>query len=127
MKCINPDTTMKPSGGFSQATVAGNMVFVAGQVAVNADMQLVGDGDMAAQTRQTLENVKAVLEASGASLQDVASTTVYVSSFDHYGEFDQVYQEYFGDHRPARATVKADLVMPQLMVEIQAIAVLERD
>ena len=65
----------------------------------------------------------AVLAEAGATLADVVSTTVYVKDFSEYKLFDQVWQECFGAHRPARATVKAELVHPSLLVEIQAIAV----
>ena len=78
---------------------------------------------MAAQTRQTIANIVAVLAEAGATLADVVSTTVYVKEFSEYKIFDQVWQECFGTHRPARATVKTELVHPALLVEIQAIAV----
>ena len=78
---------------------------------------------MAAQTRQTLANVAAVLRDAGLGLKDVVSTTVFVKDFTDYKLFDEVWQECFGDHKPARATVKADIVFPVLLVEVQAIAV----
>lgn len=122
MKIINPNNVMVPQGGYSQGVDAGGMVFVAGQVGVDKDGQPVGDFGMAAQTRQTLANVEAVLREAGLGLKDVVSTTVYVKDFTDYKLFDQVWQECFGDHKPARATVKADLVHPSLLVEVQAIA-----
>lgn len=123
MKIINPNDVMAPQGGYVQGVDAGGMVFVAGQVGVGQDGRPVGDFGMAAQTRQTLANVAAVLREAGLGLKDVVSTTVYVTDFADYKLFDQVWQECFGDHKPARATVKADLVHPSLLVEVQAIAV----
>lgn len=123
MQILNPSTVMPPQGGFSQGIQSGNLIFVAGQVGVDAHGKPVGDFGMAAQTRQTIENVKNVLAAAGATLADVVSTTVYVKNFTEYKEFDRVWQECFGGHKPARATVQAELVMPALLVEIQAIAV----
>ena len=123
MTVINPSDVMTPQGGYSQGIEAGGMVFVAGQVGVDKEGQPVGDFKMAAQTRQTLANVAAVLREAGLGLKDVVSTTVYVTDFADYKLFDQVWQECFGDHRPARATVKADLVHPTLLVEVQAIAI----
>lgn len=123
MKIINPNDVMAPQGGYVQGVDAGGMVFVAGQVGVDKEGQPVGDFGMAAQTRQTLANVAAVLREAGLGLKDVVSTTVYVTDFVNYKLFDQVWQECFGDHKPARATVKADLVHPSLLVEVQAIAV----
>jgi reactive intermediate/imine deaminase len=114
----------EPAAAYSHAVKAGSHVFVAGQIPVDRDGNIVGDGDIAAQTRQTIQNVEAVLRAAGGSLTDVVSTTVYLTDMANFAEYDRVYDEYFGDFRPARATVRADLVNPKLLVEIQAIAVL---
>ena len=123
MKVLNPATVMPPQGGYSQGIQAGELVFVAGQVGLDADGKPTGDGGMAAQTRQTIANIIAVLAEAGATLADVVSATVYVKDFSEYKVFDQVWQECFRGHKPARATVKAELVHPALLVEIQAIAV----
>ena len=123
MKFINPHDVMAPQGGYAQGVDTGGMVFVAGQVGVGKDGQPVGDFGMEAQTRQTLANVAAVLRDAGLGLKDVVSTTVFVKDFDEYKLFDTIWRECFGDHKPARATVKADLVHPALLVEVQAIAI----
>ena len=122
MKIINPNDVMAPRGGYSQGADTGGMVFVDGQVGLDKDGQPVGNFGMADQTRQTLANVAAVLGAAGLGLSDVVSTTVYVKDFADYDVFDQVWQECFGDHKPARATVQAGLVHPSLLVEVQTIA-----
>ena len=124
MKMINPATVMTPPSGYTQGIQAGNLIFVAGQVGVDAQGKLPGDGGMEAQTRQTIANVAAVLAVAGASLKDVASATVYVKDLADYKVFNQVWDECFAGHKPTRATVKADMVAPVLLVEIQAIAVL---
>ncbi|MGH8034459.1 MAG: RidA family protein [Lysobacterales bacterium] len=124
MKIINPKTVMPPPGGYSQGIQAGNLIFVAGQVGVDASGKLTGNGGMAEQTRQTIANVEAVLADAGATLKNVVSATVYVKDFSDYKLFNQVWDECFAGHRPARATVRADIVLPQLLVEIQAIAVI---
>ena len=123
MDLLNPETVAKPGPGYSQGVRATGTVFVAGQVAIDAAGAIVGKDDIAAQTRQTLENVRLVLAAGGMDLTHVVSTTAYLTSFAHYKVFCAVWCEVFGDHRPARASVKADLVHPDLLVEIQAIAV----
>ena len=123
MQVINPPDVLRPQGGYSQGIVAGDLVFVAGQVGVDAHGQPTGDGGMAAQTRQTLANLAAVLRDAGAALGDVVSTTVFVKDFTEYAVLDRVWQECFGNHKPTRATVKAELVHPALLVEVQAIAV----
>ena len=124
MEVINPKDILPPQGGYSQGIKAGNLIFVAGQVGVDAYGKPTGDGGMAAQTRQTIVNLAAVLRDAGAALSDVVSTTVFIKDFTEYAVFDRVWQECFGAHKPARATVKAELVHPLLLIEIQAIAVI---
>ncbi len=104
---------------------AGNMVFVSGQVARDAQGNLVGKGDITAQTRQTLENLKSVLEAGGATLDDVAKVTVF--AIDVVGHYDQIHAaraEYFKSDYPASTMVEvSSLVNPDMLIEIEAIAV----
>lgn len=123
MREINPPELAAPIASYSHGTQAGNMVFVAGQVPIDKDGNVVGEGDVRAQTRQVIANVEAVLKAGGASLADVVSTTVYLRDFDRYAEYNEAYSEGFGDNKPARATVQAGLVRDEWLVEIQAIAV----
>jgi 2-iminobutanoate/2-iminopropanoate deaminase len=123
MKLLNPDTVAKPGAGYSHGIAAGGAVYVAGQVSIDTAGAIVGKGDIAAQTRQTLVNVANVLAAEGMELGDVVSTTVYLTDFAQYRTFCATWCEVFGDHAPARASVKAELVHPDLLVEIQAIAV----
>jgi reactive intermediate/imine deaminase len=99
------------------------MLFVAGIVAFDASGNLVGDGDIKAQTRQVLENIKELVFAAGGSLADVTKTTVYLTDFANYEGMNEVYREYFAEAPPARATVKVELFGPRLLVEIDAIAV----
>jgi reactive intermediate/imine deaminase len=112
-----------PTAPFSIATKAGSMLFVAGIVAFDASGNLVGDGDIKAQTRQVLENIKELVFAAGGSLADVTKTTVYLTDFANYEGMNEVYREYFAEAPPARATVKVELFGPRLLVEIDAIAV----
>lgn len=123
MNIINSAAVMPPQGAYSNAVVAGNLVFIGGQVGVDKDLKPVGDFGMASQTRQTIANIRLLLAEAGCTLDDVVSTTVYVKNFSEYKTMDAAYQECFGNHKPARATVQAELVMPSLLVEIQAIAV----
>ncbi len=111
-------------GPYSQAIVAGNLVFTAGQVALDPKTgQLVGS-DVAAQTARVMENVQAVLEAAGASLQSVVKTTVYLADMGDFSAMNEVYGRYFGDHKPARSTVQAARLPKDAKVEIDTIAVL---
>ncbi len=103
-------------------TKAGNQVFVAGMVALNQAGQIVGKGDIRTQTRQVLENVKAILEAGGAQMSDVVKTTVYITDLANFAAMNEIYKSYFTSDPPARATVRADLVNKDFLVEIDAIA-----
>jgi reactive intermediate/imine deaminase len=122
---INPDTLNTPLAAYSQVVRKGPIVTTAGLIPFDKEGKLVGEGDIAAQTRQTLENIKAALEAAGASLKDVVRTTVYLSDLSNYQGMNAVYNEYFKDSPAARATVGATLVLPTLLVEIDAMAVID--
>ena len=116
----------RPAGIFSPGVKvpAGRLIFVSGQVARNAAGETVGKGDIRAQTRQTLENVKAVLEAAGATLDDVVKVTVFVTDVSHFKAIHEVRAEYFTRDYPASTLVEVkSLVSPDLMIEIEAIAV----
>lgn len=109
---------------FSQAIQIGNTVYVSGQVAVDSEGNVVGKGNMKAQTRQALENVKTVLQAAGASLQDVVKITVFLTDISRLMETHEVRAEYFSDPPPASTAVEVKaLAFPDLLIEIEAVAV----
>jgi len=117
------DRAPKPQGPYSQAVKAGPFVFVAGQIPMTPEGEFVQEG-IEAQTRQVLENIRAVLEAGGSSLQQVVKVTVYLADMGDFAAMNEVYAEYFAQDPPARATVQSDLrfrggVLP---IEIEAIA-----
>jgi len=107
---------------YSPGTRAGHLVHTSGQVAWNADQQIVGVGDPAAQTRRVLANVAAVLEAGGATLRDVLKCNVYLADIRHFQAMNDVFAEFFGTDPPARTTVEARLADAEMLVEIEAIA-----
>jgi 2-iminobutanoate/2-iminopropanoate deaminase len=119
MRLLNSGDLAPPSAAFSHGVVAGDMLFVSGQCGVDAEGNTVGVGDAAAQTRKAVENIEIVLRDGGFQLTDV---TTFLASLDDFDEYDGAYAEAFGSHRPARATVRADINSPDLLVEIQAIA-----
>lgn len=123
MNILNPSQVMRPAPGFSQGVAVGETIYVAGQVSVDADGAIVGTGDIREQTRQTIDNVAHVLAAGGMQLSDIVSATIYISDLANYAGFCEVWCAVLGTHAPARATVRADLVLPALLVEIQAVAV----
>ena len=120
---VNPEGLATPLAAYSQVVRAGSLVTTAGLIALDAEGKVVGEGDVEAQVRKTLDNLVIALESVGASLDDVIKTTLYVSDMADYKAVNDVYNGYFADIRPARGTVEAPLVMPSLLFEMDAIAV----
>lgn len=119
---FSPSTMMKPLGSYCQSARRGPIVATAGVAAVNAAGKVVGN-DIEAQTKATLDNLKLALEAAGASVADVIKVTCFITDFANYKGFNKAFDAYFANDPPARATVRADLVIPELLIEIDAIAV----
>lgn len=120
---VNPDGLARPLAAYSQVVRAGSLVTTAGLIALDSDGQVVGAGDVAAQVRKTLENLVVALESVGATLDDVIKTTLYLADMGDYRAMNEVYNEFFESSMPARATVQAALVLPTLLFEMDAIAV----
>jgi 2-iminobutanoate/2-iminopropanoate deaminase len=120
---LNPDSLGPAIAPYSQATVANGLCFVAGQVGLDAENRVIAPGDVRTQTTAAIERIEAVLAEVGASLSDVVTATVFITDVGDFAAFNEAWAEKFGDHRPARATVRADLLIEGLVVEIQAIAV----
>ncbi|MBI4568788.1 MAG: RidA family protein [Planctomycetes bacterium] len=112
-------------GPYSQAARAGGMVFCSGQIALDPATGQVAAGGVGEQTRRTLANLRVVLEAAGASISTVVKTTVYLKDMNAFGEMNKVYEEAFGAHRPARATVEVARLPRDVLVEIDAIAAVD--
>ncbi len=113
-----------PIGPYSQAvTVQGALVFTAGQVPLRPTGEMV-EGDIRAQTRQVLDNLKAVLEAAGSNLAAVARTTVFLKDLADFGAMNEVYAEYFTQSPPARTTVEVARLPKDARVEIDAVALI---
>jgi len=124
---INTDRVPSPVGHYSQAIAApanGRMVFVSGMTARRADGTLAGIGDIEAQTRQVCENIKAALEAAGASMDDVCRIDVHLRNIGDRQRFNKVRAEYWKTAPPASTLVEvAKLASPEYLVEITAFAV----
>ena len=108
---------------FSQGVRVGDLLFIAGQGAIDDDGNFVGQGDIREQTRVTLDRVRRVVAEAGGDLSNVVTATVFLTDLANFHDYNEAWVEAFGDHRPARATVRADLLF-DMMVEVQAIAVL---
>ncbi len=114
-------------GAFSAGVEApaGQTVYVSGQVSMDAEGNVVGEGDVRAQTEKVLENVATVLEAAGGSLDDVVKVTVFITDMAHYDGIHEVRRRYFGEPYPASSMVEVSaLIDPRLLVEVEAVAVI---
>lgn len=126
MNVVSSDKAPRAIGPYSQAIVAGDLVYTAGQIPLDpGTMELVG-GDVGAQTDRALKNVAAVLQAADSSLGHVIKTTVYLVDMADFAKMNEVYARHFGDHRPARSTVAVAGLPKQARVEIDTIAVRKR-
>jgi aminoacrylate peracid reductase len=124
-RVIVPKGSAPPLAPYSPGTKAGNVIYVSGTLALDSSGNLVGKGDVKAQTQHILETIKAVLEAAGGSLKDVAFNQIFLSDMGGYAAMNEVYREYFPDNPPARYCIRADLVQPEFLVEIASIAHLD--
>jgi reactive intermediate/imine deaminase len=124
---MNPDTVASPGGNYSHAvridTGDGVLLFVSGQVAFDADGTLVGEGDMARQTEQVFENLKAVLEANGATFEQVVKLSTFMTDISQLQAMRDVRARYLPDQPPASTTVEVSgLFRPDALVEVEAVA-----
>ena len=121
---ISTDQAPAAIGPYSQAVRAGNLLFVSGQIPVDPATGEVVEPTIQVQAKRSLDNVKAVLEAAGASLDNVVKTTVFLKSMDDFVEMNRVYQSFFQADCPARSAVQVAKLPKDVLVEIEAIAAL---
>lgn len=118
-------TNVHPARGYSHAIKVGSTIYVSGQVGIGEDNQ-VATGGFEGQARQALENLKRVLEAAGASLNDVVKLNTYVKAMDSLPVYRELRRSYFGDHYPASTLVQVvGLAQPEFLIEIEAVAIIE--
>ncbi|KAA9332919.1 RidA family protein [Hymenobacter busanensis] len=112
-------------GPYSQAVQAGSTVYVSGQIALDPQSgQIIGEGDVSAQTHQVMRNLQTVLTAAGYGLQDVVKCSIFVKDLGHFGTINELYGSYFGaGPYPARETVEVSRLPKDVLVEISCIAV----
>ncbi len=123
MSIISTDKAPGAIGPYSQAIQAGNIVYTSGQIPLDpATMAFAGD-DIRTQTRQSLENVKAILDAADCTLQDVVKTTCFLSDMNNFAAFNEVYAEFFPTNPPARSCVEVARLPKDALVEVEAVAI----
>lgn len=119
---ISTDHAPKAIGPYAQAIKANGFVYTAGQIAIDPKTGNFVEGGIKEQTRQVLANLKAVLEASGASLNQAVKATVFLKSMADFAAMNEIYAEYLGNSKPARSTVAAAELPRNALVEIDLVA-----
>jgi len=124
-RIVTSDNAPAALGPYSVAVKAGSFVYTAGQLGLDPDTGDFAEGGIEAQTKQALENLKAVLEAAGSKLSKVVKTTVFLLDMNDFGAMNGVYGEYFTKKFPARSAVQVARLPKDGLVEIEAIAILD--
>lgn len=123
-KIVQTEFAPQPIGPYSQGVIAeGKFLFVSGQVPLKPDGTLAGE-DIVSQTRQAILNIKAIVESVGTTLDSVVKTTVLLSDMNNFAAMNEVYNEFFGKSKPARATYQVARLPKDALIEIEVIVVL---
>jgi 2-iminobutanoate/2-iminopropanoate deaminase len=122
MKEVSTDDAPPSIGPFSQGIIDGDTVYVSGQGPVDPDTSNIIGADIREETRYTMENIGAVLEAAGSSYDDIVKTTVYIQDMDNYDAINDEYQEFLSEPYPARSAVQVEDLPVDIGVEIEVIA-----
>ena len=121
-KPIGTNKASQPVGPYSQAFKAGPWLFCSGQISIDPKSSQIVGQNVAAQTRQIFENIKAILSAGDMGLKNVVKATVFLTNIKDFSQFNQVYESYFSDHRPARSCVEVSALPQSALVEVEVIA-----
>lgn len=119
---VHTDKAPAAVGPYSQAIIANGFIFTAGQGGLIPGTKTPVEGGTGAQTRQVMENLKAILEAAGSSMDKVVKSTVFLTNLDDFAAMNEVYATYFGDQPPARSTVQVSRLPLGIAVEIEVVA-----
>jgi 2-iminobutanoate/2-iminopropanoate deaminase len=123
VRIVHTEKAPAAIGPYSQGVITGNLLFTAGQIALDPATGQIVQGDVSVQTERVIRNLTAVLESAGASWSDVVKTTVYLQDMADFPRVNEVYGRMIGDARPARSTVQVSGLPRGVLVEIDAVAV----
>ncbi|MCX7878101.1 MAG: RidA family protein [Ignavibacteria bacterium] len=121
-KKIYSDKAPLPIGPYSQAILAGDYLFLSGQIAIEPSNGEIINGNIKEQTRKVLENIEQILLSAGSSLSKVIKTTVFIRNMDDFADMNEVYKNFFGETKPARSTVEVSRLPKDALIEIEVIA-----
>ena len=124
MKIVSTNQAPAAIGPYSQGIIVNNLFYSSGQIPLTASGEMV-TGDIAEQTHQVFKNLKAVLDEAGASLESVVKSTVFLKDMNQFVEFNEVYGQYFAEHKPARSCVEVARLPKDALVEIEVIALVK--
>lgn len=122
---ISTNSAPAAIGPYSQAVKLGNLVYTSGMIPIVTATGQIIEGDVQAQTRQSLENLKAVLEAAGSKLENVLKATVFIKDMNEFPRINEIYGQYFAANQPARSCVEVARLPKDVLVEIEAVAYIE--
>jgi 2-iminobutanoate/2-iminopropanoate deaminase len=121
-KAVSTDQAPQPVGPYSQAIIEGDFIFVAGQGPIDPRTNTLERSDARAETKRVFENLKAILQAAGSSLEQVVKCNVYLRDINDFAAMNEVYKTYFASPFPARTTIQAGALPGGIAVEIECIA-----
>lgn len=124
MKVVQTNQAPQAIGPYSQGIIVNNMFYSSGQIPLTAEGELI-EGDVQAQTHQVFKNLQAVLAEAGASLDTVVKATVFIKDMNEFAAINEVYGEYFSEHKPARSCVEVARLPKDVLVEIEVIALVK--
>ena len=125
-KIITTENAPKALGPYSQAIMVGKTLYVSGQIPFVPETMTLVSEDIQAQTRQSIENIKAIVNEAGGELSDIVKVNVFVKNIEDFDKINEVYAEYFSEAKPARALVEVARLPRDVKIEIEAIAVFSR-
>ncbi|MGL5296827.1 MAG: RidA family protein [Culicoidibacterales bacterium] len=123
MKAIQTPHAPEAIGPYSQAIFSGDTLYISGQIPFDPKTMTLVSQDIVEQTKQSLENVKAVVEAAGLTLENVVKVGIFITDMDEFVKINEVYAQYFMNHKPARSTVEVSRLPRDVKIEIEAIAI----
>ena len=123
MQQVNPSNMATPGGHYSHASIASGLVFISGQLPITPSGELLNQVSFEVQVKQTLSNVKTVLEATGSSVAQLVQVRVYITSISNWSSFNQIYKEWAGQSLPARAVVPVPELHYGFSIEVEAVGV----